>query len=363
MKKDRYLLDDHKLYWHLDRVTDWMNGKRIVPLHIDVGLSKGCNIRCHYCYGATQGNLYNKGRDIYFPRDPLLRYLKEAGEVGVRSMAFIGEAEPTLNPHLCEAIIVGKKAGVDIALGTNGILYDIGRAGEEALEYLTWLRINISAASQEAYRRLHGSPDFEILMKKVKFCVNMKHKKQLPLTIGFQMVLTPQDADQAVPLAKLGKELGIDYLEIKHCGDTKDNFLGIYEKLGTYTEYVDMLHEAEEESNHDYSVIVKWANINSQGKRDYDACLGSPFLVYSSGDGLLYPCGQFFGYRSEEFLLCNLVEDSFKSSVESDHYWNVMDKVRRELDVHKECYASCRTNAINSFLWKLKHPPEHVNFV
>ena len=37
-----------------------------------------------------------------------------------------------------------------------------------------------------------------------------------------QMVLMPEDADQIIPLAKLGKELRPDYAIIKHCSDNED---------------------------------------------------------------------------------------------------------------------------------------------
>lgn len=362
-KTDKYLMDGHKLYWHLDRVAAWQRGERVAPLHIDAGLSKGCNIHCHYCYGVTQGNVYNSREAAYFPRDPLLRYMREAGEVGVRSIALIGEAEPLMNPHVYEAIVTGKKAGVDMALGTNGILFDTGRAGREALEHLTWIRFNISAASDHAYRRLHASDGFPTLMEKVRFCVESKRRDNLDVTIGFQMVLTPQDADQVMPLARLGRELGVDYLEIKQCGDTKENTLGIYNLLDSYDTYHDLLTEAESLSTPDYSVIVKWRNIKSKGMRDYNACLGAPFLLYSSGDGLLYHCGMFFGYKEEEYRLGSLVDQGFKAIVESDRYWKIMEKTRTQIDVHKECYASCKTNSINSFLWRLKNPPEHVNFI
>ena len=73
MNDTTYRMDGHKLYWHLDRVRDWIEEGRLAPLHIDVGLSKGCNIKCHYCFGAMQGNKYKKGRHIYFRREPLLR--------------------------------------------------------------------------------------------------------------------------------------------------------------------------------------------------------------------------------------------------------------------------------------------------
>ena len=43
--------------------------------------------------------------------------------------------------------------------------------------------------------------------------VAIKKKNNLSVTIGMQMVLMPKDADQIIPLAKLGKELRPDYRE------------------------------------------------------------------------------------------------------------------------------------------------------
>jgi MoaA/NifB/PqqE/SkfB family radical SAM enzyme len=356
-------MDSHKMLWHLDRIVAQKKGDSFAPIYIDVGFSKGCNIKCHYCYGMTQGNQFKKGKQITFPREPLLQYMREAGEAGVRSMGFIGEGEPLLNPHVYEAIVTGKKSGIDIGLATNGVLFDTQKNGQMALEHLTWIRFNISAASSEAYKYLHASNQFDTFLSNVKFCLAQKEKYRLPITIGFQMVLTPQDADQAIPLAKLGKSLGIDYLEIKQCGDTQQNTLGIYEELPTYDRFDDLLKEAEAESTEDYSVIVKWTNIKSKGNRDYNRCLGTPFLLYSSGDGKLYPCGMFFDYRQDEFCLGDLTKQGFKAILASRRYDQVMKKIRTQIDVHKECYASCRTNAINSFLWLIDNPPQHVNFV
>lgn len=359
---DKYLMDSHKLYWHLDRINDWMKGKKISPVHIDVGLSKGCNIRCHYCFGALQGNFYRKGAEEYFPREPLLRYMRDAGEAGVRSMGFIGEAEPTLNPNLYDAIYEGTKAGIDISLATNGVLFDKGGKGEKALKSLKWLRFNISAASDESYRKLHGSKEFAKVIESIKFCVNTKKEKKLSLTIGLQMVLTPLDINEVIPLVKLGKELGADYLVIKQCSDTIESALGVYSKLNLYKNYGNILKQAEAESTDNYNVIPKWNKIMGEGKRDYKQCLGVPFLLYSSGDGKLFPCGMFFTKKYwNKFMMGDLIKDSFKDIIKSDRYWEVVERVK-SMGISK-CYAGCRTDAINSFLWKLKHPPQHINFI
>lgn len=359
---DKYVMDGHKLLWHLDRVNDWLNGERIAPIHIDAGLSKGCNIRCQYCYGVTQGNFFTKGLNIYFPRQPLLRYLRDAAEAGVKSIGFIGEAEPLLNPYAYEAIVEAKKAGLDVALGTNGILFDTGENGKMALEHLSWIRFNISAASEDAYRKIHGSEDFLTAIEKIKFCVNIKKKNKLQVTIGLQMVLTPSNVDQALPLAKLGRECGVDYLVIKQCGDTIKNTLGVFNRLAEYDSYSDILKRAEEVGTKGYNVIVKWRKITNKGKKDFDRCLGVSFLLYSSGDGKLYPCGMFFDFKKEEYQMGDLLKQSFQEIIQSKRYWDVVKKVK-QINVHKDCYANCRTHYINQFLWQIKHPCEHVNFV
>ena len=358
---DKYLMDGHKLLWHLDRVNDWLSGKRIAPIHIDVGLSKGCNIRCEYCFGVLQGNFYKKGSEVYFPREQLLRYVREAGEIGVRSMAFVGEGEPLLNPHVYEGIVAGKKAGVDIGLGTNGTLFDTGSSGIEALEHLSWIRLNLSAASDQAYRRIHGSKEFPNLIEKIKFLIAAKMQRNLGLTIGLQMVLTPTNIEQAIPLAKLGRDLGVDYCVIKQCSDTVESALGVYRKLEDYDKFIDILKEAEAVSTDSYNVIVKWNKITNKGKRLYGQCLGVPFLLYSSGNGRLYPCGMFFDMKEEEYRMGDLVTQSFKEIFESARYWEIVEKVKN-IAVNT-CYSNCRTHCINEFLWQATHAPEHVNFV
>mgnify|MGYP001087967034 CR=1 FL=1 len=51
---DKWNMDSHKLFWHLDRVEKWQKGERVAPLHIDMGISSGCNMACTFCYGVIQ---------------------------------------------------------------------------------------------------------------------------------------------------------------------------------------------------------------------------------------------------------------------------------------------------------------------
>ena len=81
-----YMFDACKLFWHQDRLERFLNGERIMPIHIDMGIHKSCNIKCVYCYGVKQGK---SGEHI--PTDRLLMLADDAKKVGLRSVAIIGE--------------------------------------------------------------------------------------------------------------------------------------------------------------------------------------------------------------------------------------------------------------------------------
>ena len=108
---DKWNMDSHKLFWHLDRVEAWQRGERIAPLHIDMGISSGCNMACTFCYGVIQnrdGYGTNSKKIFHMPTSAVKRTFKDAKDIGVKSIALIGEGENTLHPDFYE-IIMAKK--------------------------------------------------------------------------------------------------------------------------------------------------------------------------------------------------------------------------------------------------------------
>jgi len=354
--KPKLLLDTHKLLWHLDRLKDWLDGKRIAPIHIDMGLSKDCNLRCLYCYGKVQ-----KLDKSVIPREPLLNFLRDAAEIGVKSVAMIGDGEPLMNPAVYDAVDCGYDCGLDLSMGTNGILLKDDKL-PKLLKKLVYLRFNISAAAPQAYSKIHLCPErmFNIAIEKIRKCVEIKKKLSLKITIGMQMVLIPECADQIIPLSKLGAELGVDYLVIKHCSDSEDRELNI--PLEQYPKYERDLKEAEQYSNDNYQVIVKWRKIMALGKKKYDRCLGIPFLLQISGNGDVKPCG--FLFPKKGYLMGNIIKQSFKEIFYGEEYWNVIKHLATDFDVHTQCGTACRQDYINEFLWNLLYnKPDHINFI
>ena len=270
------ILDGHKLAWHEDRVDTWLKGERIAPITIDCALTRRCTYKCVYCYGQLQGNDEKK-----MTKDVIFRFLDDAAEIGVKAISFVSDGESTCSPHLYDAILRGKSNGLDMALGTAGYLLKDERL-EEILPVLTYLRFNISAADPKRYAQIHGCKEkfFEKVVNTIKESVRIKRENNLEVTLGLQMVLLPIFADQIIPLAKLGKELEVDYFVIKHCSDDENHTLGV--DYSAYEKLTDLLKEAESFSNGSYSVKAKWSKIMSGGKRCYSQCYGPPFIMQFS---------------------------------------------------------------------------------
>jgi len=371
-KDSKLILDGHKLAWHKERVEAWMAGERIAPITMDFALTRNCNYHCKYCYGMLQEN---ERKPLH--KDAIYRFLDDAAEIGVKGIGLVSDGESTCSPHFYDVIKRGKENGIDMATGTNGALLREDKL-EEMLSNLTYIRFNISAGEPERYREIHGCKpgDFEKVKNTITTSSRIKKEKNLDVTIGLQMVFTPDMVDQLIPLAKYGREVGADYLVIKHCSDDEQGTLGV-----KYDEYFDEriqteIQKAEEFSTEDYNVIAKWSKILSDGKRKYTQCYGPPFMIQLSGSGLVAPCGMLFNERyKEKFHIGNIAEESFKQIWESDRYWEVMDRIASpEFNAQKDCGTLCFQHKVNEYLWDLKQgdielmdgkgkPPAHVNFI
>jgi len=367
MKK--IILDGHKLQWHKDRVDAWLNGERIAPITIDCALTRKCSYRCTYCYGMLQANDEKR-----MTKDVIFRFLDDAAEIGVKAISFVSDGESTCSPHLYDAVLRGKANGLDMAIGTNGYMLKDNRL-EDILPALTYLRFNISAGEPERYAEIHGckTQHFEKVINTIRESVRIKKEKGLDVTLGLQMVLLPEFTDQIIPLSRLGRDLGVDYLVIKHCSDDEKGSLGVdYEK---YHGMIDVLKEAEACSENSYMVRAKWSKILSSGKRKYSRCYGPPFIMQFSGSGLVAPCGMLFNSKYSKYHIDNIADKSFKEIWQSDRYREVLDLIASDkFDARTMCGSLCLQHKVNEFLWDLKQgdakiaepedeAPMHINFI
>ena len=91
---------------------------------------------------------------FHTPKEAVKRTFKDAKDIGVRSIALIGEGENTLHPDFYEIISYGKEIGLDLSLATNGIRIDHKKL-DVILNSLKWIRFNISAGTKETFQKIH----------------------------------------------------------------------------------------------------------------------------------------------------------------------------------------------------------------
>ncbi len=306
--------------------------------------------------------------------DVMYRFLDDCAEIGVRAISLVSDGESTLSPAFVPTIRRGHELGISMAVGTNAFV--LGRAKlEEILPSLTYLRVNFSAGTRERYGQIMGvKPEwFDRVVQNIRDMVAIKRRDNLPVTIGMQMVLMPQDADQIMPLALLGKELRPDYAVIKHTSDSEDGELGV--DYSAYAGLYQLLQQAEALSDAEYQVVVKWSKIKADGKRSYQRCYGPPFIIQISGSGLVAPCGMLFNERYKRFHIGNIAEQSFKEIWQSDRYWEVMNTLASpKFNAQTMCGTLCLQHKVNEYLDEYKkgrlepalpagQTPLHVNFV
>jgi molybdenum cofactor biosynthesis enzyme MoaA len=185
---DIYSMDGHKLYWHIERVNDWLQGKKIVPLSIDMGITQACNLDCMFCYyGSSQSKT-----NMMIPTNALISFVNDCSEIGVKGISFAGDGEPMIHPGVYSIVSDGYKAGLDMAISTNGVYMKHGKL-KNLLESLTLIRFTVGAAEKNAYAKVMGGANekaYDKVLCNIKKCVELKYRSKLDITIGMQMICT-----------------------------------------------------------------------------------------------------------------------------------------------------------------------------
>jgi radical SAM protein with 4Fe4S-binding SPASM domain len=353
---DRYKIDSHKLIYHIPRVYDWLKGRDIFPIYAEVGLYGGCNHRCIFC--AVD---FLKYEPQALDRKCLENFIRDARESGLRSILYSGEGEPLLHKDATDIVGSTRKAGIDVALVSNGVFLDRDRA-KILLKYLSWIKISIDAGTRGAYSVVHGAEpdDFDIVLGNLKGAVKIRDKYRYSCVIGTQLLMLPQNFREIIALAKLMRRMKVDYLVIKPYCRHPSSLHRINPDFNSQ-ELNDLEQRLQEYADNRFRIILrKNAARKINDIKPYAYCLGLPFAVHVTASGDVYPCNVFLG--KEEFIFGNLCKQSFKSIWRSERRKKIMKHIDKNWDI-MDCRSACRLDEINRYLWELKNPPPQVNFI
>jgi len=354
---DRFRIDSHKLQYHVGRVHDWHLGRNVYPIYIEVGPSGACNHRCSFC--ALDFMQYQR-RFLDWP--VFEARLEEMGRLGVKSMMHAGEGEPLLHPNLADMVRVGKASGIDQSVTTNGVLFTPEKA-EGILPHTEWVRVSLDAASRDVYARLHRTrpEDFDKVLHNLTQAIRIRRANGWRCALGVQMLLLPENRHEATTLAGIARDLGVDYLVVKPYSQHPLAISREYEDI-SYHEDLALDDDLREFNTAEFHVVFRVRAMRKWdcAARSYSRCNALAFWTYIDAGGSVWGCSNFLG--DERFRLGSLYEESFQEIWEGERRRGVLQWLQDELDLH-ECRVNCRMDEVNCYLWDLKNPPDHVNFL
>lgn len=344
-----------KIMYHLDRVNDYLKGKNIYPVTVEIDPSNACNHNCVWC---TFDYFRAKDKDV-LSREVLLKLMEELAEVGVKSIIWTGGGEPWVNKNLQDAILLAHKKGIDQGMATNGVL--LSKDDIEAIvKTHIYCRISLDAGTEETYDKVHNGKkgDFKKIIENMKLFSLIKKETNSKIDLGASLLVHPFNYKDIVKAAELTKECGFNFFQLKpvvmHHGEQLPSSL--FEKA------VELGEEAKKLTDENFKVFVidyKFKDIinreNNFG-RNYSKCWGHSFIGQVSANGNVYLCCHLRGFP--EFCFGNIKEKSFKEIWESKERQEAINRI----DFSK-CQPLCKLHETNKILDYIKNPHRHKNIL
>lgn len=349
-----YGINAHKLMYHVSRVQEWLDKGDTFPIYIEISPIGKCNHRCVFCsfdYLGYENPILDKG--------VLIERIREMKSLGLRAIMYAGEGEPLLHPRINEIVRFANSIGIDVSITTNGVL--LHKFIEESLKYLTWIRISLDAGSKDTYAKIHNCKpeDYSLVISNLEEMVEQKKANNLGCTIGTQLILLRTNYQEVVSLASVLRDIGVDYFSVKPYSQHPSSASKVDSDF-TYEELENLNKALRIVETQEFKVVFRSSALGRVGKeKEYEQCLGLPFFAYIDSKGDVNTCSTFLG--DADFCYGNIYESTFDDIWRGSKRKRVLE-MAYNMDV-SICRENCRLDPINEYLWGLKHPSSHINFI
>jgi radical SAM protein with 4Fe4S-binding SPASM domain len=176
------------------------------------------------------------------------------------------------------------------------------------------------------------------------------------------MVLLPETLGEAVDLARRAKDTGLDYAVIKPYSQHLMSETRTYESID-YRPHLGLADELDALGDDRFHVVFRRHTMLklADSDRHYSRCMATPhFWAYVMAHGDVYTCSAYL--EDKRFYCGNLMRQGFREIWDGELRLRNQEFVDHELDI-SECRKNCRMDEVNRYLWELRHPSSHVNFI
>jgi radical SAM protein with 4Fe4S-binding SPASM domain len=184
-------------------------------------ITNKCNLRCKNCYNSNHINLQSS----FESKDKVIDFLNKIPE---KITVGFGGGEPLMVPYFFEVLQSLYNKNIKHHFTTNGLLLDESVADQ--IKYLGVSRVTVSLDGLKInHEYLRGAQTFDISLKAIEMLV----KRGVTVYIG--MTITRLNYNDILPIAKLGKELGVSVVSyFRYIPDHNRNSIFNHDKYSLF---------------------------------------------------------------------------------------------------------------------------------
>lgn len=355
-----------KIFYHMDaleKLHESMSGsgkKMPSPIYIRLKPTNRCNHHCSYCsYGGgdtsfktANRNQVSRGDMIPWPK--LQEIIHDMEEMGVKALTFSGGGEPLTYPHIVEAAQMVRRAGIDLALITNGSL--LCDAAAEEFYQAKWVRVSFDSPVPSVYSKLRGvhEQEFHKVLSNIK---SFAFHKNTNCTLGINFVVSHQNAAYIYDAVAL----------LANCGVNNIKFSGVLSNSAGYHDAIketvcDQIQRAKQDYESDSLTIINDYQRNIEDNQfktlPFHKCYICRLMTSICADSKVYYC--FMRAYDSRAEIGDLTNQSFLSLWNSKITQQKLFNLDPSIDCKNQCVYDNRNLVIDDYF---NIDMNHVNFI
>lgn len=310
----------------IDRIKEWLNGKKASPWKMQVQPTDRCNLNCKFCWR----NSYSRQKEE-LTKEKWLDIIKESCDAGMKMITIVGGGEPLVRPEVTIAMAKEiKKHNVDGSIVTNGTLFtenivkDLIKIGWDGISF----SINGTKKNDDFLRGVNGA--FDRSINSVKLINHWKKKMgcEKPV-LTFHIVITRYNYNEVVDMVNLANQLDVKIVLFKLVNEGED---GGIKKFSVKKEQIPILisqldkakeiaklHDIELKQEFNIQPLAKDKSNESSGEIFSIPCVKPFSEIVILADGTAHPC-------------CVICESKYKNDFKNKNYLdNISNKGFKEL--------------------------------
>jgi len=339
--------NQNKLLWHMPRIHEFLSTGSTFPIQVELNPTNNCNMACKWCLTEYA----RKNEDI--DPDVLSKFLKGFSELGGRSIDWTGGGEPSIYPHIDEAIQYATEVGLKQGMMTNGLFKP--SLIDTLVKHMTWVRFSLDSTNNDLYQEMKGVGPRALprVMESMTTMCAREKRPRIVANVNLSMWNWP-DLEQTVIDAR---DCGVDGFQVRPVLPQPGGLVSD-EEIGFYRDVVGKLDALKRHERDGFQLFLSYDKFMDMISGDvylrpYDRCQYHQFIVVLNANGDLCVCTHHLG--DERFTFGNLYDQSVDEIWDSERRRETLRYCDDELDF-SECQVCCKGHELNKLLHFIQNP-------